>query len=80
MRRLTEKPEITPELRARGFLTERETAEMIRTTVGYLKQMRHKGRGPRFFKIVNEVFYRERDIDDWIEAQVRQPGRQRVAA
>ena len=79
MRRLTEKPEITPELVARGFITERQTAEMLRTTVGYLRQMRHVGRGPRFYKIVRDTFYREKDIDDWIAVQARTPG-QPVAA
>jgi hypothetical protein len=79
MRRLTEKPDITAELVARGFITERQTAEMLRTTVGYLRQMRHLGRGPRFYKIVRDTFYREKDIDDWLAAQAREPGRQRAA-
>jgi len=79
MRRKSDKPEITAELTARGFLTERQTAEIIRTTVGNLRQWRHHGRGPRFYKLNRDVFYRERDLDDWIEEQARVPG-QRAAA
>jgi predicted DNA-binding transcriptional regulator AlpA len=40
------------------------------TTDNYWSQLRHKGTGPNYVKVVRKVYYRESDIEAWIEANL----------
>ncbi len=55
--------------RWREFLTTEEVAEKIRKPVGTLRQWRHRGYGPRGFKVGNTVLYRSSVVDAWIAEQ-----------
>lgn len=55
--------------RWREFLTTEEVAEKLRKPVGTLRQWRHRGYGPRGFKVGNTVLYRRTVVDTWIAAQ-----------
>ena len=39
-------------------------------TVSTLAHWRHRGRGPRFLRLGNRVFYRGSDINEFLDAQV----------
>lgn len=38
-----------------------------------LRNMRSKGRGPKYVKLGNYVRYRKRDLDKWIDEQIVDP-------
>lgn len=40
-------------------------------SVGALAQMRYRGTGPRFIKIGKLVRYRDSDIKEWLEQNVK---------
>ena len=70
----------TPELAARAdryrpiepeLLTPQEYAHLRRSSVRTLDRERADGRGCPFVRLGSRVFYRRRDIDRYIEAQVR---------
>ncbi|MDT4906761.1 MAG: hypothetical protein QOI69_2 [Pseudonocardiales bacterium] len=51
------------------LLTITEAAELLRVPVATLRWWRHKGIGPRSFKMGRHVVYQRSDLDAWIEAQ-----------
>jgi len=57
------------------LLTITEVAELLRTPVATLRYWRHLGIGPASFRIGRRVMYRRSDVEDWINAQQRQPTR-----
>lgn len=54
-------------------------ADQLGLTVGSLAQMRYLGTGPRYVKVGRQIRYRQSDIDEWIEANVRTQTGQRTA-
>ena len=46
-----------------------------------LEKMRHVGKGPRYLRIANRVFYRREDLDAYVESRVveTEDSRRRVA-
>lgn len=55
-------------------LAEREVAELLGVSPNTLKHWRWIGKGPRYVKLVSKVAYRQQDLDDWINANVNEPG------
>jgi hypothetical protein len=53
------------------LLTPQEYAHMRRSSVRTLDRERAEGRGCPFVRLGSRIFYRRRDIDRYIEAQVR---------
>lgn len=54
------------------LLTPIEVGEVLAMTSGALAQLRYLGTGPRYVKLSGRsVRYREQDITDWIEANIR---------
>ena len=52
------------------MLTVAEVAAMIRVPQGTLRYWRHRGSGPRSFKMgPRRVVYREQDVLEWVDAQ-----------
>ena len=51
------------------LLTITEAAEMLRVPVATLRWWRHKGIGPRSFKMGRHVVYQRSDLDAWIDAR-----------
>lgn len=51
------------------LITLDEAAEYLRKTPAQLRWMRHAGTGPKSAKIGGRVMYRQKDVDDWIDAQ-----------
>lgn len=51
------------------LLTLDEAAELVRTPPATLRFWRHKGTGPKSFKVGRRVMYREADIEAWIDVQ-----------
>lgn len=49
------------------LLTIKEAAEMTRLSVHTLAGFRKDGRGPKYGKLGGRVFYREADIQAWID-------------
>lgn len=45
-------------------------ADYIGVTAGGVYNMRHKGQGPKFFRIGGRIRYRRSDVDEWLETQV----------
>ena len=54
------------------LLTITEAAEMLRVPVATLRWWRHKGIGPRSFKMGRHVLYRLSDLEAFIEERLRQ--------
>lgn len=54
---------------ANALLTIDEAAEIVRTPVGTLRYWRYLGTGPRSFRLGRRVFYRQADVEEWINAQ-----------
>ena len=55
-------------------LGEREVADLIGVSPNTLKHWRWIGRGPRYVKLVFRVAYRWAYLDEWINANVAEPG------
>ncbi len=52
------------------LLTFDEVAELIRVPAATLRYWRHRGTGPKSFKMgPRRVMYRERDVLQWIDGQ-----------
>ena len=62
---------ISPELQERGYKTEKQTSDLLGVAPLTLKAWRVSGKGPRYFKIGRWIFYRQDDLDAWIEGQAR---------
>jgi len=54
------------------LLTLPETAEATRTPEATLRYWRHKGTGPRSFRVGRRVMYKRDDVEAWIAAQYAQ--------
>lgn len=55
-------------------LGEKEVADLLGVSPNTLKHWRWVGKGPRYVKLVSKVAYRQQDLDDWINANVTEPG------
>lgn len=55
-------------------LTEHEVAELLGVSPNTLKHWRWIGKGPRYVKLVRKIGYRRQDLDEWINASVKEPG------
>ena len=51
------------------LLTIEEAAERCRLSVNTLRWMRAQGTGPKTGKLGRRIFYREADLEAWIDAQ-----------
>lgn len=49
------------------FYSERELAELFGLSVQAIRNLRHKGTGPKYFKIANRFRYRKADILTYID-------------
>ena len=49
--------------------TQEEAAAIIGVKPTTLATWRHKGRGPRYLKIGRSCFYRDADLEAWLDAQ-----------
>jgi hypothetical protein len=58
-------------LEQRGFRCETDAADQLGSKPSTLRAWRVKGKGPRYYKIVGKIFYRNSDLEAWIEAQAR---------
>jgi len=54
----------------KDYLSPREVTELYPWTEKTLRSWRSKKVGPRYIKTEGRVFYRVRDIEDYIEASV----------
>jgi predicted DNA-binding transcriptional regulator AlpA len=46
-----------------------EVSELTRLPLATLRFYRHRGDGPKSFKLGNRVAYKRADVERWIEAQ-----------
>ncbi len=46
-----------------------EAAELLRAPVATLRYWRHRGTGPRSFRLGRRVLYRRDDLQAWVEEQ-----------
>ena len=53
----------------RTILTLPEVAELTRRPVATLRYWRHRGEGPRSFKLGRAVVYDEADVLEWLDKQ-----------
>lgn len=60
--------------------TTQEAAQRIRSVPATMERWRSQGTGPRFVKIGGKVFYRDSDLDEWVESRVRWNTAQEAAA
>ena len=63
----------------RVAVAEKEAAKYIGYSVHWLRLARRQGRGPRYLKIQNAVRYRLKDLDEWLDSFLVQPGKKRSA-
>jgi excisionase family DNA binding protein len=54
-----------------AFLTDEETAELLRNTTSTLRRWRRKGLGPRWHRVGRKVLYRPSDVERWLRKQAR---------
>ncbi len=50
-----------------SYLTQIETAKLLRISARTLERQRVEGPGPKFIKAGRRVLYRRSDIDDWTD-------------
>ena len=60
-----------PVTRRSDLLTTTEAARYVRLSRRTLENYRVTGQGPKFLKVGRLVFYRLRDLDEWLENTVR---------
>jgi len=48
------------------YLTTQEVAELLRTAPETIRYWRHKGKGPRSFKVGRRVLYDQADVEQFI--------------
>lgn len=53
-------------------LSEETAAEMLHLSPRTLQRFRVEGRGPKFVKLGKRVFYREQDLEDYVNRSVRE--------
>jgi excisionase family DNA binding protein len=53
------------------MLTVEEVAELLRVPVATLHQWRHKGTGPRSYRVGRYVRYRRDDLEAWLEENAK---------
>ncbi|ULH06454.1 helix-turn-helix transcriptional regulator [Alcaligenes faecalis] len=68
--RQSSKASILPTLAAPRYLTNDETAQVLRLSPRTLEKLRIQGGGPRFRKFGRRVMYSLADIEAWADAQV----------
>ena len=51
------------------WMTEAETADYLRLTMGGLRWFRRNGTGPRYAKFGRFIRYTQQDVDAWASAQ-----------
>lgn len=56
------------------LLTLAEVAEATRTPLSTLRYWRHRGEGPRTFRLGRRVVAREVDVAQWVEARAAAGG------
>ncbi|TQN40825.1 excisionase family DNA binding protein [Blastococcus colisei] len=61
-----------PARREPELLTITEAAELLRAPVATLRYWRHRGTGPRSFRLGRRVLYRYDDLQAWVEQQLGQ--------
>ena len=49
------------------LLTTIEAAAHVRLSKRTLEEFRQKGGGPKFRKLARKVYYRQSDLDDWVD-------------
>ncbi len=54
------------------LLTIAEAALLLRAPVATLRYWRHRGTGPRSFRLGRRVLYRRDDLQAWVEEQLGQ--------
>ena len=55
------------------FVTTEELAEELGVPVRTVYAWRHRGLGPRGYKIGKHVRFRRSDVEEWLERQADQP-------
>ena len=50
-----------------GLMSAQEVAEILKVPIATLYQWRHKGEGPRGFRVGRHVRYDEREVRAWLE-------------
>lgn len=53
--------------------TQEQAAAYLGLKPSTLAAWRHKGRGPRYLKIGRSCFYRDADLQEWLDAQCVTP-------
>lgn len=53
------------------LLSTKEAAEYLRCSVTFLAKSRMVGNGPCYTKVGNRVFYRQRDLNEYINRNLR---------
>ena len=51
------------------YMTTKELAAHIRKTPHAIRQMRHRGLGPKGVRVGREVLYAVRDVEQWMSAK-----------
>ncbi len=51
------------------YMSVPEVAEVLNIPIGMLRMWRHRGQGPRSFKMVGCVRYDREDVESWLESQ-----------
>ncbi len=53
------------------FLTTEEVAQFRRCSIRKLEDERSRGRGPAYLRDGGRILYRKRDVDAWVEVNLR---------
>ncbi|MEU7037992.1 helix-turn-helix domain-containing protein [Streptomyces sp. NPDC046237] len=51
-------------------VTTRELAALLRKTPAAIKTMRHRGKGPRGFRVGRKVLYPAAEVEAWLAARL----------
>lgn len=51
----------------RRFLSAKEVAEILRTSPGQLANLRMRGEGPPYIKLLRKCLYDVHDVDTWLD-------------
>jgi hypothetical protein len=54
-----------------GLLTLHDVADRLRRPEATLRQWRHRGYGPRSFRVGGKIVYHRADVERWIDEQMQ---------
>ena len=61
---------VTPARKSLGLIASEDLARMLNILPTTLREWRRMGKGPDYLRLGKRAYYRQKDVDAWIEEQL----------